>query len=344
MTLRAVVAAAAAATLLAVSPAQPSLRDELRATSSTYYARMASLAPIVGRDTVVDYLSRLNDDGDLLDMVDVPQGYDAAEWHAYVREIAKLDISLAQQLLTQRYQPMESIRGLGETFVRSSRDGTLQPVAVYVPPSYTPAHPAPLVVFLHGHPQSETSLIAPDYVAKLADSTGSVVVAPYGRGLYDFRGAIDDVYDAVAAANKAFAIDGRHRYLAGYSMGGFSVFEVAPAHPDTWSAIMCIAGALLGHDAHAVVSMLPNTPFYVLTGHDDDSIPTQYPTATAVFLQASGIPVAFYSEPHGIHRLVTLLPILTKAWDDMHHGIVRSPPPVLGNFALPGAPMGSTKP
>jgi predicted esterase len=343
MTPRAVAAAAAAVTLLAVAPAS-TLRDELRATSSAYYAHLASLAPVAGRDSVMDYLARLNDDGDLLDSTGVPQGYSADEWRAYVRQIATLDISLAQQLLAQRYTPMASIRGLGETFVRSSRDATMQPVAVYVPASYAPGHPAPLVVFLHGHPQSETELIAPDYVAKLADSTGSIVIAPYGRGLYDFRGAIDDVYDAVDAANRAFSIDGRKRYLVGYSMGGFSVFEVAPAHADTWSAVMCISGALLGHDAHAVVSMMRNTPFYVLTGHDDESIPTQYPTATAVFLMSSGLPVSYYSQPHGIHRLVTLLPILTKAWDDMHHGIVRSPPPVLGNFALPSAPMGMTKP
>ena len=215
----------------------------------------------------------------------------------------------------------------------------MQPVAVYVPRSYSPSHPSPLAVFLHGHPQSETSLMAPDYVAQLADATGTVIVAPYGRGYYDFRGTASDVYDTLEAAQKAFAIDPRRRYLVGYSMGGFSVFEVAPLHPDTWAAVMCISGALLGHDAHRVVSTMPNTPFYVLTGHDDDSIPTQYPTATAVYLRSTGMPVSFYTLAAGTHRLITLLPILTQAWDDMHHGVVRSPPPAVGMMDLPKAPM-----
>src|SRR5581483_10144138 len=110
--------------------------------------------------------------------------------------------------------------------------------------------------------------------------------------------------------------------LAGYSMGGFSVFEVGPVHPDVWSGIMCISGALLGHDSHTMLAMLPRTPVYVLTGTDDDSIPTKYPTSTALFLADSGVPVSFYSQPHGTHRIVTLLPIFAQAWDDMHRGIV----------------------
>ncbi|HKE37929.1 MAG TPA: hypothetical protein VKB39_10870 [Candidatus Baltobacteraceae bacterium] len=341
MTPRAVAAAAAAVTLLAVAPAQPSLRERLRTTQSDYYAHLVAVAPIAGRYSVTDYLQRLIDDGEALDSSDVPTGYTAQQWQNYVRSKSLLDMSLADQLLSQKYVPMESIRGLGETLVRSTHDGTMQPVAVYVPPSYTASHPAPLVVFLHGHPQAETSLISPDYVAKLADATGSIIVAPYGRGYYDFRGTTDDVYDTVAVATKAFSIDARKRYLAGYSMGGFSVFEVAPAHPEVWSGIMCISGALLGHDAHGVTSMLSRTPFYVLTGTDDDSIPTQYPTATAVYLTASGLPVSFYSMPHGTHRVVTLLPILTQAWDDMHRGIVRSPPPAGGGMALPAAPPAS---
>ena len=67
--------------------------------------------------------------------------------------------------------------------------------------------PAPLIVMLHGHPQSETQLLAPLYIAQLAERTGTIVVAPWGRGYYDFRGSVSDVYDALHAATRAFAID-----------------------------------------------------------------------------------------------------------------------------------------
>lgn len=344
MTPRAVAAAAAAVALMAVAPGEPSLRDRLRETQTEYYAHLVALEPIVGRYSVTDYMQRLVDDGEDLDQSnDVPDGFTFEQWHDYTRHKAMLDISLAHQVLSQHYDSMESVRGLGEVLVRSTLDGTMQPVTMYVPSSYSPSHPAPLVIFLHGHPQAETSLMSPDYVAKLAEATGSIVAAPYGRGYYDFRGSIADVYDTVAAVNKAFAIDPRRRYLAGYSMGGFSVFEVGPIHPDTWSAIMCISGGLLGHDSHMVLAMFPRTPFYVLTGTDDDAIPTKYPTDTAIFLANNDVPVSFYSQPHGTHRIVTLLPIFAQAWDDMHHGIVRSPPPQEAGVTLPSmAPKTTT--
>ena len=88
-------------------------------------------------------------------------------------------------------------------------------------------------------------------------------VAPYGRGYYDFQGSQSDVYDALAAAEQAFTIDPRKRYLAGYSMGGFSVFLVAPMRPNAWSAVMSIAGALLVRARTKSTSMLSSTPFYI---------------------------------------------------------------------------------
>lgn len=339
---RACTAVAGAALLLG---AAGGLRASLQATAASYLADIGAIAPIAGRDTTYDYYERLHDDSEMLGDPAVPQGYTVGEWSQTIERTAALDLSLATQLIDRSYVSMGSVRGLGEVFVRSSADGTMQPVALYVPNGYAPDRPSPLIVLLHGHPQSETSLLAPPYIEELAERTGAIVVAPWGRGYYDFRGSISDVYDALAAATRSFAIDPRKRFLAGYSMGGFSVFEVAPVHPGDWSAVMCIAGALLGSDAPRIVATMRRTPFYVLTGTADDSIPTQYPTATASFLQSAGFDVSFYSLPGGTHRLVTILPILTQAWSDMLAEIVRQPPPHLGNVVLPSNfPTSSLKP
>jgi pimeloyl-ACP methyl ester carboxylesterase len=334
-----------ACAVLLLGGGQSGLQASLRATAANYLADIGAIAPVAGRDTTYDYYERLHDDSATLADPAVPQGYTPDEWAQTVERTASLDLSLAQQLIDRNYSPMQAVRGLGEVLIRSSADGTMQPAAVYVPKTYAPNKRAPLVVLLHGHPQSETALLAPPYLEHLAERTGTIVIAPWGRGYYDFRGSVSDVYDALREATRAFAIDPRKRYLAGYSMGGFSVFEVAPVHPDDWSAVMCIAGALLGSDASRVVTMMRRTPFYVLTGVADDSIPTQYPTATAAFLQSSGLDVSFYSEPGGTHRLVTILPILTQAWSDMLAEIVRRPPPRLGNVVLPtNFPTSSLKP
>jgi pimeloyl-ACP methyl ester carboxylesterase len=325
----------AAALALPLLGATGDLTASLRSTGEAYLARISRIAAVAGRDTTYDYYERLHDDAEMLREPDVPQGYTAAQWSQTINRFAGLDLSLAAQLIDGSYGAMSSVRGLGEVLIRSSKDGTMQPVAVYVPRGYVASAPAPLIVLLHGHPQSETELLSPPYIGDLAERTHTIVVAPWGRGYYDFRGSASDVYDALEAATRAFTIDPRKRFLAGYSMGGFSVFEVAPDHPGDWSGVMCIAGGLLGHEASRVVALMRRTPFYVLTGSADESIPTQYPTATAIFLQSAGLDVSFYSQPGGIHRLVTLLPILTQAWSDMLAQILRPPSSVGGAFTLP---------
>lgn len=342
------VGALAAALLGATAPvstayqAPSEVNGALHATATAYLADVATIAKITGRDTTMDYYQRLLDDADLLAQP-VPDGYPPGMWQPYVTTTAQLDLSLARQLLEQKYVAMAQIRGLGETFVQSSKDGTMQPVAVYVPAGYVPGRPAPLMVFLHGRLQPETSLMAPDFLQQLAERNGTIVVAPYGRGYYDFTGSEGDVYDALDAALRAFTIDPRKRYLVGYSMGGFSVFRVAPMHPDDWSAVMSIAGALLGSLAHGVTAMLPRTRFYVLTGALDQSIPTQYPTATAVFLRNSGVPVTFYSDPKATHRLYTLRTIIGQAWSDMQNGVVRMPMTLDTHVPLPALPPPTMK-
>jgi dienelactone hydrolase len=343
MTRGVLVTAAASALLLGSSAGDQ--RASLQATAALYLTNIGKIARIAGRDTTYDYYARLLDDADQLADPSVPPGYTDAQWQATIRQTAALDNSLAVQLLQGSYVEMRSVRGLGESFVRSSRDGTMQPVAVYVPESYNADAAAPLILLLHGRPQSETQVLAPPYIAALANQTNAIVIAPWGRGYYDFRASSSDVYDALDAAKRAFTIDPRREYLAGYSMGGFSVFEVAPDRPNEWAAVMSIAGALLGSDATRILSLMSKTPFYVLTGSADESIPTQYPTMTAAFLQGSGLPVSFYSQTGGNHRLITLLPILTTAWSDMLHGVVRAPPPTHGLVTLPrSAPVFSLRP
>jgi predicted esterase len=310
------------------------LQQQLNASAQVYLANLNEVVNVTSRDSVIDYYQRLIDDKQWLN-APKPKEYSVADWAATVNNIVGLDLSVASQLLNGKFRAMADIHGLGEAFVRS-RNGTMQPVAVYVPPSYVPGKPTPLVVFLHGRGESETELLGQTFVIALADRIGAIVVAPYGRGHYDFAGSESDVYDAYDAAVSAFTIDPRRRFLAGYSMGGFSAFNIAPMHPDDWSAVMCVAGGLLETRAQRMVTTMSQTPVYVLTGALDETVPTQYPTATAVFLRDRRVPVTLYSQPNGTHRLVTLLPILTQAWDDMAQGIVRTPT-VVGTFPLPVA-------
>jgi dienelactone hydrolase len=180
-------------------------------------------------------------------------------------------------------------------------------------------------------------LLALPFVDDLAEQTHTIVVAPYGRGYYDFDGSESDVYDAFDAASHAFNVDQGRRYLAGYSMGGFSLFRIAPMRPADWSAVMCISGSLLTSRAAELVRTMQHARFYVLTGARDDNVPTAWPTGTAIFLRDSGLAVTFYTDPNGTHELYSLRSIFTRAWTDMEGGVVRLPTNLPGTADLPSA-------
>jgi poly(3-hydroxybutyrate) depolymerase len=69
---------------------------------------------------------------------------------------------------------------------------------MYVPPT-VPATRASLAIVLHGNPQTEAELLGKPALRRVADSTGTILVAPFGRGIYDFEEpAATDVYDLVS--------------------------------------------------------------------------------------------------------------------------------------------------
>jgi predicted esterase len=316
-------ALALGASIALLGSAPTDVRTTLQTVAASYYANAPAIAKVTGRDTAMDYYNRLVADLAEQDTTP-PPNYDAAMFYGSMREIVRLDLSLATELLQQSYHPLAEIRGLDETFVQSSADGTMQPVAVYVPKGYVPGHPTPLVVFLHGRGETETELLAPSFVQTLAERSGTIVVAPYGRAYFDYAGSESDVYDALEAAKSAFTIDVRKRFLAGFSMGGFAVYRIAPMKPKEWAGVMSISGSLLKPEADRVTGLMHATPFYVVTGELDDTVPCRISTAAAVYLRFNDVPVSYYMQTSGIHRLSSLLPMLTQAWTDMLSGTVRS--------------------
>lgn len=312
----------AALLTLATIGATASLPERLRAVAAEYYARAATIATITNRYSTMDYYERLiNDAGILSD----PNSQRSPMLTPIVAAQSQLDLSLAQQLLSDTFIPMQSIRGAGETFVRSSNDGTMQPVAVYVPQHYSPNRAVPLVVFLHGLGQPESQLVAPAFMQEIAEQNDTIVVAPNGRGYYDFAGSESDVYDAYDAATKAFAIAPYRRYLVGFSMGAMSEFKIALMRPDAWSALMSIAGAIPTKEQYSVVAAMHNLRFYVVTGERDQVVPTNNSIATATLLRNAGVSISFYSVPDGTHSLYTLRTAIARAWSDMIRGAIRPP-------------------
>ncbi|HYK52263.1 MAG TPA: hypothetical protein VEV38_01870 [Candidatus Eremiobacteraceae bacterium] len=292
----------------------------------------------MGEDQAEALGSRLADDIEAFDDPTIISGYTPAAYQERLRNAATLDASIVDQVLSGKYEPLGGVSGLGERLIKSTTDGTWQPLALYVPRALKP-NPT-LVVLLHGQPQTETNLLSPPYFQTLADSTNSIIAAPWGRGNYDFYGvASDDVYQTADEVAKAYNIDLHRVYLAGYSMGGFSVFKIGPTHGAVWHAVLCIAGSILNSETASVMRVWKNTPIYVVNGKLDQSIPPMYGELTAVWLAGMGVPTGFYQEPKGTHFLPTLMPSLTQAWHDMIAGVVRNTPDVSQNGE--GLPSGN---
>lgn len=321
----------------AASPAaarNDDLLARIAGRSGVLQQNLQRISKVTTSEQAVDYSTRLQDDVDQLQLKDTPYSFNAAEWNDAARTNAQLDVSLVDQLIAGKRAPIDGTPGVQARFVISSSDGSWQPVAVFIPKSYSGV-PAPLVVLLHGHPQTETSLLSSPMLRGLAEQTGSIIVAPYGRGYYDFHGvATQDVDDAIAAVESALKVDTGRVYLGGYSMGGFSVFEVGAHRAKDWRAILCISGALLGHDASTVVATMWRMPYYFVTGTDDESIPTQFTQTSAAYLDSRGLTVSLYVQPSGRHRLTTLRPSLTTAWLDMHKGTGQGVPQSVKPLAM----------
>jgi len=279
----------------------------------------------MGEDGALLLGQRLADDLENFDDPTMPEGFTRAAWTERLGNVAALDTSIVSAVLSGKLEPLGTAKGLAERIIVSHVDNTMQPVALYVP---QPLRPNPsLVVLLHGRPQTESEILGAPYFQTLADGSNAIIVAPWGRGNYNFFGAAtDDVYQTADEVASAFGVDEHRVFLAGYSMGGFSVFKVGPTHGSRWAAVLCISGSILNSEAGTVVKAWRNTKIYVVNGKLDTEIPPQYGLYTAQYLASMGIPTGFYQEPTGTHFIPTLMPTLTGAWNDMLKGVVRNMP------------------
>jgi hypothetical protein len=313
--------------------------DELRSALTQLTANYDTIVQRMGPQQTADLQERLSTDlGWIMTSATPFPGYTTDTWSARVANQAHMDASIVTQALAGKSDPLTGSQGLVERLVVSRKDGLLAPFSLYVPPNAA-ANPT-LVILLHGHPQTDSDIIAGRYFRQLADDTGTIVAAPYGRGIYEYASPADDeIYQVASDVASTFHVPANRVYLAGYSMGGFAVFKAGRAHPETWAGVMSIAGSTLSSEVGLVRVAFAHTPFYVITGTNDDQVPTGFAQSTAVYLDSVGIPAGLYIVPSGTHSIVTLFPMISAAWHDMLSGKIRASarPQRNGRVALPAS-------
>jgi predicted esterase len=155
--------------------------------------------------------------------------------------------------------PWKNRTGAFTKAYRSEVDGTLQPYGLYVPPSYDPAKPWPLVVGLHGsgsnHLLHRRRLFGlgnepgeGDYEAIRKEpplpDVGFLVLTPYGRGeSAGYNGIAEaDVLRAIDHVQRAYNVDPDRVHLTGLSMGGGGTWHIGLRYPDRFASISPVCG------------------------------------------------------------------------------------------------------
>ena len=349
----AIVLAAAAATTAAIATARTvDLKIDRYGSAAELRARIAAArAQLLGHLQDVDARSkmagalqtRLDGDAAELDEGFKPSTMSSDDfWSANALRV-HLDTNLVDQLTTGALHDAATVRGADDILVRSA-DGTLQPVALYVPPTYVAGIAAPLVVFLHGRTVTESDLLATPFLRGLADGAGVIVVAPYGRGDLQYADpAPGEIYQALDVVEHAFNVDHRRIFLAGHSMGATAVFHIGALHPQRWSGFLIVSGYLLKSDADLVLKAFAAKPVSVVAGSSDTVAPVESIRKTVRGLEGAGVPVHYFEEPGGAHSLGSVYPSLVRAWRELL-GVKVPPHPPSGLTQRPIVPTPTPSP
>jgi polyhydroxybutyrate depolymerase len=157
---------------------------------------------------------------------------------------------------------------------------TGRPFEVFLPRTYDPLVPAPLVLLLHGWGGDGAGIESALDLRAYAEMEGFLYGLPNGtrdpggRRFWNATDAccniadlpVDDsaylegVIDAIAAT---YAVDPDRVYLVGASNGGFMSYRMACDHADRVAAIVSLAGATFGDPTRCT----PSTPVSVLQVH-----------------------------------------------------------------------------
>jgi poly(3-hydroxybutyrate) depolymerase len=195
--------------------------------------------------------------------------------------------------------------------------GEIMPYRVYVPTTYNPSRPVPLVVALHGLGGTEDSLFGPAYgsaLSRLAEQHGFIVAAPLGYrvdGFYGYRYAAQedtagrrkeelseqDVMEVLRRMREQYKIDDSCIYLMGHSMGAIGTWVIAAKHADIWAALGPISG--LGDPASAV--KMRRIPEIVVHGDADPTVSVRGSRAMVEALEKNGVEIKYIEVPGGTH-------------------------------------------
>ena len=155
---------------------------------------------------------------------------------------------------------------------------------LYVPDSYDPEEPSPLVITIHGFAQWPAHQQRLSGWNQLADEDGFLVVYPRGTGfplrwnagpleedLEKTQGEVEFISDLIDQLSEAYTIDQDRIYVNGMSNGGGMTHLLACQLSERMAAYGGVAGAYLYQDDHCQPQQA--VPWIAFHGEDDPIVP-----------------------------------------------------------------------
>ena len=194
-------------------------------------------------------------------------------------------------------------------FVKRSLLGRIY--QVFIPPTYVPNRPWPVIVYLHGVGENGTDgekhlkVGLPSYVQANEATFPAFVIAPQCKGPWKYVGDDEQlIMDAIVAAQREWRIDSKRIYLTGLSQGGCSTFDLGAKYADRWAGLVVVCGAGTLSDASRIIA-----PTWVFHGERDEVVPPSGPhqwdkTNVGGRDMAKRITGAEYTEYHGADHFI----------------------------------------
>ncbi len=206
-------------------------------------------------------------------LADVEVFAKAAEWATRHQEfytplyaesaLKGLETGLARAaLLTKGEAPWDQQAGSLIRGYISNIDGSVQPYAVKLPPSFAGKELErwPLQVNLHGRGDklNEVSFVQQHSGKPVSADQSWIQLDVFGRTNNGYRWAGEtDVFEAIKAVQRRYRIDNKRIVLRGFSMGGAGSWHLGLHHPSLWCSVGPGAGFVDFYRYQKVVQPLP---------------------------------------------------------------------------------------
>jgi len=238
------------------------------------------------------------------------------------------DISRGFQGIPRSAQPplTASQQRILECTYRLAEANAEMPYVLFVPSSYTPARPAPLIVDLHGLNITPLMQMLFDGTTDFAQRYGFIVVAPMGFSVSGWWGARNGTEVATAATKpgtdvhyssselseidamavlklirEKYAVDSQRIYLMGHSMGGAGTYYLGGKYNDIWAGIAPISAAGGVADT-AAAQRFRSFATLLLHGEKDSIVSANGSRRAAMLLQTVGAQHVYLEFPGQDHE------------------------------------------